>query len=31
MTYADDVIILGRRCLDVKEILTFLVEETNKK
>jgi hypothetical protein len=31
MAYADDVIIMGRRWQDVKEILTLLVEQTNKK
>jgi len=31
MAYADDVIIMGRRWQDVKEVLTSLVEQTNKK
>ena len=31
MAYADDVIIMGRRWQDVKEVFTSLVEQTNKK
>ena len=31
MAYADDVIIMGRRWQDVKEVFTSLGEQTNKK
>jgi hypothetical protein len=31
MAHADDVIIVGRRWQDLKVILTFLFEQTNKK
>jgi len=30
MAYADDVVIMGRRLLDVEEVLTSLVKQTNK-
>ena len=30
MTYADDVVIMGRRLQDVEEVFTCVVEPTNK-
>ena len=30
MAYANDVVIMGRRLLDVEEVFTSLVEQTNK-
>jgi hypothetical protein len=30
MAYADDVVIMGRRLLDVEEVLTSLVKQTSK-
>jgi len=30
MAYADDVVIMGRRMLDVEEVFTSLIEQTNK-
>jgi hypothetical protein len=30
MAYADDIVIMGRRIQDVKEMFTVLIEQTNK-